>query len=95
MLEKEDRAPLLHGGHDRGEVVVGQDHVGGFFGHIGAGDAHGDTDVGLLERRRVVDPIAGHRHHVTVLPERLHQAQFVFRADPRIDRDITHQTSQG
>ena len=40
--------PLLDRRHDRGKVVVGQDQVGGFFGHIGAGHPHGHADVGLL-----------------------------------------------
>ena len=43
-----DPAPLLNGGGDGGKIVVGQDHRGGAFGHVGAGDAHGHTDVGLL-----------------------------------------------
>ena len=41
-----DPATLADGGHDRGEVVVGEDHVGGFFGDLGSGHAHRDTDVG-------------------------------------------------
>src|SRR6516164_7296370 len=44
-----DCAPLLHRCRDRGEVVVGQYHSRGFLGHLGALDAHGDADVGLLE----------------------------------------------
>ena len=34
-------------------------------GDVGAGLTHGDADVGLVQRRAVVDPIAGHRHDVT------------------------------
>lgn len=30
------------------------------------GPAHGDPDVGLRERERVVDPVARHRHHVAL-----------------------------
>ena len=33
--------------------------VGGLAGDVGAGEAHGDADVGLLQRRRVVDAVAG------------------------------------
>ena len=44
-------AALAHGGDDRGEVVVGEDHVGRLLRHVGAGDAHGDADVGRLQRR--------------------------------------------
>ena len=41
-----DRPAALDRGHDRREVVVGKDHDPGFLGHLGAGDAHGDPDVG-------------------------------------------------
>ena len=55
----EHRAAFLDGGDDAGEVVVEQHHVGGFARHIGAGQPHGDADVGLFQRRRVVDAVAG------------------------------------
>ena len=53
----------MHRRHDGGEVVVGQHDLGGLLGRLGALAAHGDADIGLLERRRIVDPVAGHRHH--------------------------------
>ena len=56
----EDDAPFLDRGDDGGEVVVRERHLGRFPGHVGACDAHGDADVGLLERRRVVDAVSGH-----------------------------------
>ena len=40
---------FLHRRLDRGEVVVCQHHIGSFLGDFGSGDAHGHTDVGLLE----------------------------------------------
>ncbi len=55
-----DGAPLAHRGDDRGEIVVGQHHLGGFLGGLGALAAHGDADIGALQRRRVVDAVAGH-----------------------------------
>ena len=58
----EDRPAFLDGGDDRGEVVVGEHHVGRLLRDVGAGDAHRDADVGGLQRRRVVDAVAGHRH---------------------------------
>ena len=52
-----DGATLLHGRHDRREVVVGEHHL-----RRGLGDrrarSHRDTDLGLLQRRRVVHPVA-------------------------------------
>ena len=47
----EDRAALLDGRDDAREVVVDQHHVGGLAGHVGAGHAHGDADIGLLQAR--------------------------------------------
>ena len=61
-----DAAAALDRGDDGGEVVVGEDHVAGFLGHLRAGDAHRDADVGALERRGVVDPVAGHRDDVAL-----------------------------
>merc|ERR1719222_931280 len=54
-----DGTALLNGGHDGGEVVVGQDHLGGGLGHSGAG-AHGDTDLGSLQGGGVVDTVTSH-----------------------------------
>lgn len=42
-----DGAALLDGGHDGGEVVIGQHHLGGGLGDGGSG-AHGDADLSLL-----------------------------------------------
>ena len=63
-----DRPAALDRGDDRGEVVVGEDHVPGFLRDLGAGDAHRDADVGALERRSVVDAVAGHRDDVALAP---------------------------
>ena len=60
----EDDAAFLDRRDDGREVVVEQRHAGGFLADVGAGDAHRDADVGLLQRRRVVDAVAGHRHDV-------------------------------
>ena len=75
-----DRAALVHGGDDRGEVVVEQHHLGGLLGRLGALAPHGDADVGLLERRRVVDAVAGHRDDGAVGLQRAHDAQLVLGA---------------
>jgi hypothetical protein len=77
----EDRPSLADGGHDGGEVVVGQDHLGRFFGDVGAGDAHGDADVGRLERGGVVHAVAGHGHDVAVGLEGVDDAELVLGRD--------------
>ena len=38
--------------------------TGGALGDLGPADAHGDADVGVLERGRVVDAVARHGHHL-------------------------------
>lgn len=48
---------FLNGVDDRGEIVVSQNNVGSVFGNIRAGLTHGDTDVGTLERWRIVDTV--------------------------------------
>lgn len=54
----EHAASFFDGVEDGGEVVVGEDYFRGVFGHVGAGFAHGNADVGAFEGRRVVDAIA-------------------------------------
>ena len=48
------------------------------------------ADVGRLQRRRVVDAVAGHRHDVAVGLQRVDDAQLVRRRDARIDRVLAH-----
>ena len=54
-----DSTTFLDGGHDGGEVVVGQDHLGGGFSD-GSTGTHGDTNFGLLQGGSVVDTITSH-----------------------------------
>src|SRR3546814_2646777 len=43
-----DDTALFDRGDDAGIVIVGEDHIGSFLGHIGASDAHCHADVGAL-----------------------------------------------
>ena len=70
-------APLADRDHDRGEVVVGQDHVGRFLADVGPGHAHGDADVGRPEGGGVVHPVARHGHDVAVGLQGVDEAQLV------------------
>ena len=83
----EDPAPFFNSSHDRREVVVGQRHGSGFLGDIRARDAHGNADVGLLQRGRIVNAVAGHGHDVPVLLEGAHDAQLVCGRNARKDVD--------
>ena len=81
-------AAVLDRPHDGGEVVVGQDHHRGVLRHLGAGDAHGHADVGLLERRRVVHAVAGHGDDVALLLRACDQADLVLRRHAGHDADL-------
>ena len=59
-----DPPSFLGGFHDRAELVVGQDQVGGLPGDLGAALAHGHADVSPAQRRAVVDPVTRHRDDV-------------------------------
>ena len=52
---------------------------------VGARQAHGDADVGLLEGRRVVHAVAGHRDDLLHLLEGRHDLHLVLGGDPRED----------
>ena len=70
---------------DAREVVVEEDQVRRFSGDIGAGDAHGDTDIGCPQRRRIVDAVARDRDDVALALKRRHDAQLLIGRDPRAD----------
>ena len=56
--------PFAHRLDDRREVVVGEDHVRGLAGDVGAVLPHRDADVRLAQRGRVVHAVARHRDDV-------------------------------
>jgi hypothetical protein len=57
-------------------------------------DSHGHADVCLFECRGIVDPISGHGDCMSVGAQGLDDAQFVFWADPCVDRMETHRFYQ-
>ena len=76
-----DYASLLDRVHNTDIVVIGQYHVGGFLGHVGAGDAHGHADIGTLDGRSVVNTITGHGDNLAIGLESIHDAHFMFGRD--------------
>ena len=74
-----DRPPLADRRDDRGEIVVGEHQLRGFLGHLRTLPAHGDAGVGALQRGGVVDPVAGHRHHVAVGLQGCDQPELMLR----------------
>ena len=81
-------APELDRLDDRREVVVGEDHRRGLLRDLGAGDAHGDADVGLLERRGVVDAVAGHGHDVPLALEDVDEPHLLLGRHAGDDADL-------
>ena len=75
---------------DGGEVVVEQDEAGRLARHVGAAPAHGDADVRGLERGRVVDAVAGHRHDLAARLQRPHDPQLLLGHDAREDVDVAN-----
>ncbi len=56
----------------------------GLARHVGAALAHGDADVRHLQRRRVVDAVAGHGDELALVLQRLHDLDLLFRIDARV-----------
>ena len=85
-----ERCPtLLDGRHDGGEVVVEQHEIRRFPRHVAAAGSHGDADVGLSQRRSVVDTVARHRDHVPSHPQRPCDPELVLGGDPGDHHAVT------
>ena len=79
---------------DAAQVAGHQHHVGALDGDVGAG-ADGDADIGLRERRRIVDAVADEGDCCRRLPQPLHGVDLavgqnlgdhLVDAEPRGDR---------
>ena len=64
---------------DRAEIVVEQHDGGSFARDIGSAAAHGDADMGGLQRGRVVDAVAGHRDDLAIGLVGVDDAQLLVR----------------
>ena len=80
--------------HQIGKAVVEQHQISGFARHGGAAPAHGHADVGGLEGRRIVNSIAGHRHHGTARLQGPHQLQLLSRHHPGEHIHLAHPLRQ-
>ena len=83
-----DVAPFLDGGDDGCEVVVHEHDIGHLARDVAAALAHGDADVGALQRRRVVHPVARDGNDLAQVLQGLDQAQLVLgvHAGKDVDR---------
>ena len=73
----EDDAPFLDRRGDRLEAIVLEHDGRGVLGDVGAADAHGDADVRLLERGRIVHAVAEHRDDLAPCLQRPDDGQLV------------------
>ena len=89
-----DRATFLHGGDDRGEIVVEQHHLRCLLGGLRALAAHRDANIGLFQRRRVIDPVTGHRDDIAIGLQGAHDAELVLRTGARKNADVLGQLAQ-
>ena len=83
-----DAPALLDRCHDGREVVVGQDHVGGFLADVRAGDAHGHADVGSAQGRGIVHAVAGHGDDGAPRPPGIDDAQLLLGVGAGVDADV-------
>ena len=63
-----------------------QHHVGSIACDVRPRTPHGDADVGLRERGRIVVAIAGHRDDMSLRLQTFDDAQLLVRSDPTEDR---------
>ena len=62
--------------YDAGKGVVDEGDVAGVLGHTGA-RAERQSHVGMVEGWCIVGAVAGHRHHLALLLQQVHQALLV------------------
>ena len=72
-----DRAAFFDRVRDGREIVIREHHVRGLLGDLGALLAHGDADIGALQRGRIVDAVPGHGHDMAVGLNAADQAQLM------------------
>ena len=77
----ENAPPQPHRRHDGREVVVEQDQGCRLARDVRAAATHGDADVGGLERRSVVDAVAGHGDDLPICLQRHYDAQLLLGYD--------------
>ena len=72
------------GARDAGKIALHQRDAGALDGDFGAG-AHGDADIGLGQRGRVVDAVAGHGDDAALGRQPLDDAVLVLRQHIGLD----------
>ena len=95
LLDVVKDAPSETDGRDDGrEIIVQQYERRGLTGHVRSATAHGDADVRRLQRRGVVDPVAGHGDDLPVCLQRGHDAQLLLGNDTGKDLHVADLAGQ-
>eukprot|EP00162_Nutomonas_longa_P015360 comp22286_c0_seq2/m.53250 comp22286_c0_seq2/g.53250 ORF comp22286_c0_seq2/g.53250 comp22286_c0_seq2/m.53250 type:complete len:357 (+) comp22286_c0_seq2:767-1837(+) len=81
-----DDAAVADAFDNRGKVVVRADDLGGLLGDLGAGDAHGDADIGALECGGVVHTVTCDGNHFAALLQMLDNHELVLGLHARKDK---------
>merc|ERR1719394_1383936 len=58
-----DKTTLLNTSDDGGKVIIKQDHVSSLFGDVRSSNTHGNSNISLLESRRIIDTVSGDGHN--------------------------------
>ena len=74
--------------YNGGEVVVGQSHIRRALCHIRAGNAHSTADVSGFQGGSIVHAVTRHGNHLVLALPGLHNADFVFRGYPGVNRNV-------
>ena len=77
----EDATALHHTFGEHPEILVEQHHVGGVLGHVGS-RVHRDPDISVVQRHRVVHPVAEVRHVPSGAAGHLDDPRLLIGADP-------------
>jgi hypothetical protein len=67
------------------EILIKRHHISGVLGHIRS-RVHRDPDIGVVQRDRVVDPVAEECHVLTGAARDLDDPRLLIGADPREHR---------
>ena len=70
-------------GNYRSKIIIRQNYIRGFPGHVGTFNAHGYPDISRPQSRGVIDSISGHSDNVAAVFKSLDDFQFLQRLNSR------------
>jgi Ca2+-transporting ATPase len=73
-----------------GKIVIGQNHIRSTFSYIGASDTHSTANIGCFQGGGIIHTVSGHGHYCSLSLPGSHNANFIFRRYPGINRSLPH-----